>query len=266
MLQQFRIKSTWKIFVLLAFVLIACNRIKNAGHDLLVNEQGFKFIFDGKTLNDWEGDSVYWRVEDGNLVGEVVPETILKQNSFIIWQGGTPGDFELKFEYRITREGNSGINYRSVRIDSLPYALCGYQSDIDGYNRYTGQNYEEKKRTTLAYHGQKVIVNSPPDSLRSKPLKANIRRNAWQSVEVIGSLGDPDSLNTFIKDNDWNNCHLIVKGNRMQHYVNGVLMSDVTDNDSINRTFNGLIGVQVHVGPPMKIEFRKIRLKEIKTD
>jgi hypothetical protein len=55
----------------------------------------------------------------------------------------------------------------------------------------------------------------------------------------------------------------VVKGNRMQHYVNGVLMSDVTDNDAVNRKMSGLLGVQVHVGPPMKVEYRNMRLKTL---
>ena len=66
-----------------------------------------------------------------------------------------------------------------------------------------------------------------------------------------------------IKANDWNQIHLIVKGNRLQHFVNGVLMSDVTDNDPANRKMTGLLGVQVHVGPPMKVEYRNIRLKKL---
>jgi hypothetical protein len=70
-------------------------------------------------------------------------------------------------------------------------------------------------------------------------------------------------LQTFIKSNDWNQVHLIVKGNRLQHYVNGILMSDVTDDDVVNRKMKGLLGVQVHVGPPMKVEYRNIRLKEL---
>src|SRR5262245_43856775 len=76
------------------------------------DESGFKSIFDGQTLDGWEGDPKYWRVENGTLTGEVTPETILKRNTFIIWRGGTPGDFELKADYRITAAGNSGINYR----------------------------------------------------------------------------------------------------------------------------------------------------------
>ena len=66
-------------------------------------------IFDGKTLNGWEGDPKYWRVENGALVGEVTPETLLKTNSFVIWRGGVTKDFELKVDYRITDRGNSGI-------------------------------------------------------------------------------------------------------------------------------------------------------------
>jgi hypothetical protein len=259
------IKDIWMALFLLVLITGSCGRSKEASPQH-ISEEGFRYIFDGETLNGWEGDPDYWRVEDSSLVGEIVPETVLQSNTFIIWQGGKPGDFELKLEYRISEDGNSGINYRSVRIDSLPYAVSGYQADIDGRNRYTGQNYEERKRTTLAYRGQKVVVHSQPDSLRSSPISANVSRNAWGSMEVVGSLGDPDSLGNYIRSNDWNECHLVVQGNRMRHYINGVLMSDITDNDTLNRTFEGLIGVQVHVGPPMEVAFRNIRLKELQGD
>lgn len=224
-------------------------------------EKDFVQIFDGKTLNGWTGDSTYWRVENGNLVGEVTPETILKRNSFIIWDGGTPNNFELKLEYKISKDGNSGVNYRSERIEGVPNALKGYQCDIDGANHYTGQNYEEKGRTTLAYHGQKVLLEELPDSLANYPLSKFIEKNAWTKAKVTESLGTVEALNSHIKNEDWNSIHIIVNSNHMQHYINGVLMSDVTDNDTINRKMKGLIGVQVHVGPPMKIEYRNIQLK-----
>jgi len=110
------------------------------------DEDGFHPIFDGKTLDGWEGDPRYWRVENGALTGEVTPETLLKSNTFIIWRGGAPKDFELKADYRITAGGNSGINYRSVVVpDAVTpanrFAMRGYQADIDGRNMYTGQNY-----------------------------------------------------------------------------------------------------------------------------
>jgi len=228
-----------------------------------LDEDGFVQIFDGKTLNNWKGDSTYWRVENDLLVGEVTPETLLKYNTFIIWQGGQPEDFELKLEFKITESGNSGINYRSMLIDTIPNALRGYQADIDGKIRYTGQNYEEKKRTTLAYRGEKVNINSQDNPDEPGSLRANVKKNCWQSREVIGALGDLDSLKAKIKKEDWNEVHLVVTGNRLKHFVNGVLMSDVTDNDVINRKMKGYLGVQVHVGPPMKVEYRNIRLKNL---
>jgi len=226
-------------------------------------EKGFINIFDGKTLNNWNGDPTYWSVKDGCLVGEVTPSTLLKSNTFIIWEGGQPADFELKLEFRITESGNSGINYRSEKIQDMPFALRGYQADIDGKNRYTGQNYEEKKRTTLAYRGEKVIVNTQKNPDEPGSLRANVAKNAWQSREVVKKLGDSDELKALIKSEDWNECHLIIKGNRLRHYVNGKLMSDVIDKDQVNSKTSGFLGVQVHVGPPMKVEYRNIRIKEL---
>jgi hypothetical protein len=227
------------------------------------DEEGFVKIFNGENLEGWEGDPNYWRVENGNLVGEITPDKPLENNSFIIWRGGEPADFELKTEFRISETGNSGINYRSDQLDTIPYALRGYQADIDGRNRYTGQNYEEKKRTTLAYRGQKTTVKSQANPNEESSLRANVKNNAWSHMEVTETLGDTDALKSEIKSEDWNECHLVIKGNRLQHYVNGVLMSDVTDDDTVNRKMSGLLGVQVHVGPPMKVEYRNIRLKEL---
>ena len=226
------------------------------------NNDGFVKIFDGKTLNGWEGDLQYWRVENGNLVGEITAATLLKTNSFIIWQGGNPSDFELILEFKITQSGNSGINYRSVALSDVPHALKGYQADIDGANRYTGQNYEERGRTTLAYRGQKVIVKPLDNTSQPASLKGHIKNNAWTETIVTASLGDADSLKSKIKTDGWNTCRLVIKGNRLQHYVNGILMSDVTDNDTINGKSDGLLGVQVHVVPPMKVAYRNIMLKQ----
>jgi hypothetical protein len=225
-------------------------------------EQKFISIFDGKSLSNWDGDTAYWRVENSALTGEVKESNLLKHNSFIIWQGGEPADFELKGEYKITGQGNSGINYRSERVPEIPFALKGYQADIDGQNWYTGQNYEERKRTTLAYVSQKTFVNNCSDSSVASDLASRVKNNAWSCVTITKSLGEPDSLKKNIKADDWNSFHLVAKGNRLHHYVNGILMSDVTDNDVANRTQKGLIGMQVHVGPAMKVQFRNLQLKE----
>ena len=208
-------------------------------------EEAFVSLFDGKTLNGWDGDPIYWSVKDGAIVGEVTPETLLKRNSFLIWRGGTVGDFELVVEYRVSTKGNSGINYRSVETPDLKWSLTGYQSDIEGGDRWTGQNYEERGRTFLAYRGQGVVLK--PDA---KP-------------EIVTEIGDAVELQKAVKKEDWNTCRIVAKGNVMEHFVNGVLMSEVEDLDPEKRVLEGLLGVQVHVGPPMKIEYRKIALKRL---
>lgn len=221
-------------------------------------EEGFVQLFDGESLEGWKGDTSLWRVENGNLVGEIKPGNSLENNSFIIWQGGTPGDFELKAEFRISEGGNSGINYRSELLGDIPNALRGYQADIDGAARYTGQNYEERGRTTLAYRGQKVTIPVTEGEVRE-----HVKGNAWTPAEVTEELGTSDSLKEHVKLGDWNEIRIVANGNHLQHYVNGVLMSDVTDNDTVNGKASGYLGVQVHVGPPMKVEYRNIRLKEL---
>jgi hypothetical protein len=258
--------SKW-LFILIFLGIVSCKHLRNEANDgpltMEAQEKGFVSIFDGKTLDGWRGDPQYWRVENGNLVGEVTPSTLLKTNTFIIWQDGQPSDFELKLEFRIAEKGNSGINYRSEQVDSIPYALRGYQADIDGRNTYTGQNYEERKRTTLAYRGERTIINAQANPEAPGSLEANVKNNAWQTREVIGSLGNIDSLKAKIIGEDWNQCRLVVKGNRLQHYINGILMSEVIDNDSINAKSSGLLGLQVHVGPPMRVEYRNIELKQL---
>jgi hypothetical protein len=229
----------FELLILMALTAFGCTTIKHAP------ERGFVSMFDGKTLHGWEGDPKYWRAEDGEIVGEITPATIIKVNTFLIWRGGEPGDFELKCEYRISPKGNSGINYRSTRVDTLPYALKGYQYNL-GYPKYSGQNYEERGRQFLAPRGQRTTIET------------------GQKPVVNDSLGSKQTLLKSIKYDDWNEIDLVVKGNNMKHYINGTLMSEVTDNDLVNRKMKGLIGVQVHVGPPMKIEYRNFRIKQLK--
>ncbi|PWH84451.1 DUF1080 domain-containing protein [Algibacter marinivivus] len=249
-----RLRAIKYQFVILLALSFSC---KNAA-----NKTEFKSIFNGKDLKGWQGDTTYWRVENGVLTGEVTPETILKRNSFIIYKKEQPENFELKLEYKITNSGNSGVNYRSTLIENMPFALRGYQCDIDGKNKYTGQNYEEKKRTTLAYMGETVAIPQMPDSIPKQNIRKNVKRNCWQTRDVIATKLKSELVST-IKPSDWNTVHLIVKDNKIQHYVNGVLFSEVTDLDEINRSTKGFIGVQVHVGPPMKVEYRNIFLKHI---
>ncbi len=243
-----RSRSAGAVVGLAAALILSCAPVRAAQsypEPAGADSAGFVPIFDGKTLTGWAADPKYWRIEDGMLVGFVTPETLLKANTFAIWRGGAPADFELKVEYRISAAGNSGINYRSVELPTPAFALKGYQCDIDGASRHTGNNYEERGRTFLAVRGQ--ITRAMPDAKRA----------------IIGRLGEKDALAALVKKEDWNQVHLIIRGNVFTHLVNGQVMSVVVDEDPAARRASGLIGVQVHVGPPMKVEYRNFLLKTL---
>jgi len=208
-------------------------------------QAGFVKIFDGKTLNGWDCDTSFWHVANGEVVGEVVPGHVPTANTFLIYKGGQPADFEFKAEYRISPEGNSGVQYRSEELKDIRYALKGYQADIDGADTYTGQNYEERGRGFLAMRGQKALLK------------------AGEKPTITGSVGNSDSLKAFIKKNDWNEIRIVAKGNKMMHYINGHLMSETVDEDATARKSSGVLGMQVHVMPKMKVEYRNIYLKTL---
>lgn len=209
---------------------------------------GFDSIFDG-SMKGWDGDPAFWRAESGSLIGQSTAENAVKQNTFLIWRGGEPRDFELKVEYRLDST-NSGIQIRSVQLpaggDTGKWVMKGYQADIDFANQFTGQIYEERGRGFLAMRGQTSYV---PDG--GKP-------------RVVGNLQQSaDELKAIIKGADWNQVYIIARGHTIIQVLNGAVTSIVIDDDAANRRDNGLIGFQMHVGPPMKVEFRNIWLKKL---
>ncbi|MDQ2775089.1 MAG: DUF1080 domain-containing protein [Acidobacteriota bacterium] len=213
-----------------------------------LEESGFKPIFDGTSLKGWDCDTDFWHVSDGAIVGESTLQHQPKQNTFCIWKGGQPADFEFKAEYRLTgvKDGNSGIQYRSVELPDIgKWVMKGYQFDIDLKQQYTGQVYEERLRGFLALRGQ---ISYVPDG---------------KKVGSIGSVGDGAELKSFIKENDWNEIHIIARGNTLIQLLNGHVMSILVDDDSANRKMQGEIGIQLHrlPGAAMKMETRNIRLK-----
>ncbi|HEX4169672.1 MAG TPA: DUF1080 domain-containing protein [Bryobacteraceae bacterium] len=213
-----------------------------------LEESGFHSIFDGKTLDGWDCDPDFWRVSEGAIVGQTNQSHQPKQNTFCIWKGGQPADFELKADYRLTgvNDGNSGFQYRSVELPQVArWVMKGYQADIDLKQQYTGQVYEERGRGFLALRGQ---ISYIPDG---------------HKVGAIGSVGESSQLRDFIKDGGWNSIDVIARGNTLIQLINGHLMSIVIDDDQTNRKMSGEIGIQLHRLPnaAMKMETRSIRIK-----
>jgi hypothetical protein len=220
---------------------------------------GFQPIFDG-TMKNWDGDPAIWKAEGNVLVGTTTEANPLTENTFVIWRGGEPGDFELKVEYRMSST-NSGIQFRSAHVpQGTPapnpnnpdakvagkWVLKGYQADIDFANQFTGMIYEERGRGFLMQRGQAIEIG--PDGVSRQ----------------IGSLEmNADELKSLIKPGDWNTVHLIARGNTIMNIVNGHVTAFIVDDDAKGRALKGLLGFQIHVGPPMKIEFRNIFLKSL---
>ena len=246
--------------VALAFVAVVAvaSAQKPAAPD---DNAGFEVIFDGKTLTNWDGEPGYWRVENGTIIGETTPERPLKVNTFLVWQGGTVKDFEFKAEFRLSPAANSGIQYRSVILPEVSkWAMKGYQADMDGANAYTGMLYEERARTFLAPRGQFTRMSGGSGTVAFN--------GPWTSggptLKLIASLGDADALKALIKTGaEWNQVHVIAKGNTLIHVINGHVMAVFIDEDSQGRVMEGLLGLQLHAGKPMKNEFRNIVLKKL---
>lgn len=205
-------------------------------------EEGFESIFNGKDLSGWKGNLTHWSVEDGAITGTNTAEKPTPHNTFIVWDKEV-ADFELRLQYKIIG-GNSGIQYRSKLADAEKFIVGGYQADIDSSPTYSGINYEERGRGILAERGQSVKITGD------------------KTVEVLKSLGDKGELQKKIKAEQWNDYVVIAKGGVLQHVINGVPMSTVED-VSNKAQAKGILALQLHAGPPMKVQFKNIRIKSL---
>jgi len=217
-------------------------------------ESGFKSLFNGKNLAGWAGRSNHWSAQDGAITGITTSDDPAQGNNFLIARDGDKNlvvdDFELRLSFKFTGDwGNSGIQYRSQDVGD--FIVQGYQADLEAGTNYTGILYEERGRGILALRGQKVVLRANPDS----PMKPK--------VEVTGSVGDSKGVQASIKPGDWNDYVIIAKGNHLQHFVNGRQTVDVTDEQTSLAAKSGILALQIHQGPPMKVQFKNIRLKKL---
>ncbi len=210
----------------------------------LCAQESTKEIFNGKDLTGWRGNPELWSVQDGCITGKTTAEKPLKFNTFLIWEGKV-SNFELEFDYKIGKEGNSGVQYRSKVVKEDDFIVSGYQADIDASLQYAGINYEERGRGILAQRGQRVTID-----------KAGAKKEE--------SIGDGKELGKAIKSEDWNHYKLVANGNKLSHMINGKLMSEVIDDQEGKASAEGILAFQIHQGPPMTIQFKNIKLTELK--
>lgn len=216
-------------------------------------DDGWVSLFNGQDLTGWRGNTEYWTVEDGAITATTTDANLLTYNTFCIWEGGEPADFQLKLQFKMVG-GNSGIQYRSKVVDEEKFVVSGYQADIDSKPRYTGINYEEKARGILADRGQSVTITDDKTSAGGKHKIAQ---------DIIQFADEAYLQKLAVHPEEWNDYLIVARGRHMQHFVNGVLLSETIDN-SENFSPSGIIALQAHQGPAMQVQFKDILLKETK--
>ncbi len=187
----------------------------------------------------------YWSVEDGALTGTVTVEHPNPYSRWIVWQGGQVGDFELKLKFRIqgTVDANSGLQFRST-YDANQTHAHGYQADLVRDPKWMGLLYEEGTvRKILAHRGEKTIFDEAGN------------RDTQQ-------FADAAKLFNYFKLDDWNEYRVVARGKGMKAFYTGHLRSAMADNDKKFLQTTGWIGLQLHHGPPMRVQFKDILLKK----
>ena len=215
----------------------------------LAEEAGFVSVFDGKTLNGWQAaDMSFWSVEDGAITAKITVEHPTERNHYLVYQGGKMGDFELKLRHRILsdKDVNCGFQYRSEIFDGKITDDCrGSQVDNNTNTPWQVRLYDEHGRETLAWRGERAVF----DATGQKAI-----------TPIEGATGPA----RFSLD-QWHEYDLTCKGTTMTLKVNGRLVAEVVDDDPAQRDLSGILALQLHSGPPMKVQFKDIRLKVLDT-
>lgn len=230
---------------------------------------GAQSLFNGKDLSGWKGNPDFWSVRDGAITGQSTATKVVDANTFLVWQGGEPANFELRLQFRLTAQnakgwGNSGVQYRSRVIDAEKFVVGGYQADIDSPFRYTGMLYEERGRGILMNPGQKVRVGPAEAAAPSADAKKGKgKAGPRPKIDVLGTPTTAEQIQAALKMGDWNELRIVANGNQLQHFVNGVLTADVTDADPAVAPKSGVIALQMHKGEPMTVQFKDIQLRKL---
>ncbi len=222
-----------------------------------LGQTDWQWIFNGKDLTGWDGDPRLWSVKDGAIRGQTTAAKPAQDNTFLIWRGGQLRDFELRLKFRI-RNGNSGVQYRSKEFDK--WRISGYQAEVVNDPSMVGFLYHERGRRRLVNVGDMMVIDGQGEK------------------HVVGRVADKDELIRagFYKEKDWNEYRIIAQGNHLLHYLNGYPTMQLVDNDRVTDPYDpadrngaarqGLLALQIHRGPPMLVEFKDIRIRELKSD
>jgi hypothetical protein len=202
-------------------------------------------MFNGKDLAGWEGEPGWWSVQNGLLTGQTTADKPLKYPTYLFWRGGQPGDFEMRALYRLEGKGaNSGINFRSKELPK--WDVQGYQADLEaGSGGISGILYECNGRAIMTAQGQKVVIDE-------------------DGTRHVSPLADAAAVRKAIKADDWNEYVITAKGPEIVLKINGQVTSHVIDREKGKAAARGLITLQLHPGAPMKVQFKDLKVRELK--
>lgn len=239
---------------LLPGLLLLCSVTPLSAQDAPAESAAMVKIFNGTSLDGWDGDPRLWSVRDGVIHGETTDENKADGNTFLIWKGGRTGNFELRLSFRCNATNNSGIQYRSKHItEGNPrnkWVVRGYQHELRNeltFPNVSGFIYDEGgKRGRIILVGEKASWES-----------------AGKKVESTGLI-DQDGWKKLFRLDDWNDVIIRAEGNHIQHFMNGKQIIDFHDNAQELALSEGVLALQLHAGKPMWAEFRDIRIIELK--
>ena len=231
--------SVLRIAVALVISIAVTNLLAAEPAEKPAGEEGFVSMFNGRDLSGWEGAAGWWEVRDGVLTAESTAAKPCTRSHYLYWKGGEPADFDLRFSYRIGGKANSGAQFRSERRPN--WDTWGYQADVDSTGTYTGCLYQHG-RGLAAKRGQSVVISE-------------------KGEKTIQQIGNFDELLKQIKADDWNEYRVVAEGPKMRLWLNGTLMCELEDHEPKYALKKGIVALQMHQGPPMKVEFKNLRIR-----
>ena len=242
--------------ILVLSVLAGITATEAADHVAPPPESGMTSIFNGRDLTGWDGDTRLWSVQDGVIHGETTAEIKARGNTFLIWTAGNTSDFELRLSFRCSATNNSGIQYRSTRVDAdkarNKWVVRGYQHEIRNevdLPSVSGFIYDEGGST--GKRGRIILVG---------------QKGQWEGNKLTVSdevLITAEEFKELFRLDDWNDVVIRAKGRHIQHFMNGRLTMDFIDSEDRALT-DGVLALQLHGGKPMFAEYRDIRIKSLK--
>jgi len=202
-------------------------------------------LFDGKTLDGWHGDKKFWKVQDGIINGESTAAIPCKRSSYLTYTAQEFANFELTFSFRfLSKNGNSGLQYRSQWKNQPLHQISGYQADMETGPNYSGILYEQDGRGIVAKRGQHVTIST-------------------DGKKKVSPIEGAEKAQASIKLGEWSHYRIIANGNKLTHQINGHTTVIVEDGDPRHQASKGLIAIQLHQGPAMHVQYKDLTLREL---